>query len=307
MPDYPTGWIDDPRECELMVAALERPLFSLAAPEAAGSGEGKTVLLYHAVRQVFGRDLVHRQTVGDCVSHGWALGVDYLSAVEEVMHGERENQTTETATEPLYAYSRVEVGGGKLGGGDGSVGGWAARAVRQGGTLLRKQYRLDGQAADFRRYSGTTAREMGRPRNGVPDWIEPTMAEHPVRQTSLVTDYDEARDAIANGYPVPVCSGQGFSITRDRDGFARPQGTWRHCMLFIGVADEGRPGLLCQNSWGANWNSGPYGHHDIPDGSFWVDADVATRMLRGKDSYAMSSYAGYPIRDTLTDWLVGWS
>jgi hypothetical protein len=54
------------------------------------------------------------------------------------------------------------------------------------------------------------------------------------------------------------------------------------------------------NSWGADWISGPK-RHDQPDGSFWVDADVAERMLRGQDSFAVSGYEGYPAQPELYD------
>jgi hypothetical protein len=64
-------------------------------------------------------------------------------------------------------------------------------------------------------------------------------------------------------------------------------------MLFCGVDDESRrPGLLCWNSWGDDWISGPT-RHGQPAGSFWVDADVADAMLRQEDSYAISGYEGF--------------
>jgi hypothetical protein len=100
-----------------------------------------------------------------------------------------------------------------------------------------------------------------------------------------------------SGYPVPVCSGQGVSSTRDSEGFAAPRGSWAHCMCFTGVRFGARPGLLCQNSWGPNWIDGPKYPEDQPEGSFWVDADVATRMLKGGDSFAVSGYEGFPFRD----------
>ena len=76
-------------------------------------------------------------------------------------------------------------------------------------------------------------------------------------------------------------------------------------MLGSGLVDDARrPGGLIQNSWG-EWNGGPTGEHDIPPGSFLVDADVLDRMLRRQDSYAMSSYQNYPRRD-MEVWLSGW-
>ncbi len=286
------GWSYDWRAVDEFVATLRRPMFCTGAAPLAGSGEGKTVLLHQAVERVAGQFPVRTQTIGDCVSHGWALAVDVLKAVE-IDNGESESWKTITATEPIYASSRVEVGGGRLGNGDGSYGAWAARAVQEYGTLLRQRY----GRYDLSTYSGSKARQWGRRNGGVPDDLEPAMREHPVRSVSLVASYEEARDAIANGFPVPVCSNQGFSSRRDPEGFARPRGNWAHCMCFVSVDDDRRPGLLCVNSWGASWITGPK-RHGQPDGSFWVDADVAHRMLsRQPDSYAISNFEGYPSRD----------
>ncbi len=46
--------------------------------------------------------------------------------------------------------------------------------------------------------------------------------------------------------------------------------------------------------WGGNsFVDGPK-RHGQPDGSFWADASVINRMCAQGDSFAMSSYAGYP-------------
>jgi hypothetical protein len=120
--------------------------------------------------------------------------------------------------------------------------------------------------------------------------------QHPIKRVALVRNFQEAAAAIAAGYPVPVCSGQGFSSKRDSEGFARASGSWSHCMCFIGVRHD-RPGLLCLNSWGPDWISGPKWPSDQPDGSFWVAKDTAERMLAGQDSFAVSAYEGFPWRD----------
>jgi hypothetical protein len=272
---------------------MKHPVFGVAAAPIRDSGKGKVVLLHKALIQVMGRFPVHEQTIGDCVSHGWGLGIDVLKAVQ-IAAGAREEFTGETATEIVYAASRVEVGGGRLGNGDGSIGAWAAQAVSETvGTLVRGKY----GDLDLTEYSGATAKKLGRRGAGVPDDLEPQAREHPVKTTSLVRTYEELRDAIANGYPVPPCSNRGFASRRDEKGFAKPSGSWAHCMLFLAVDDEdGRPGVLCQNSWGDNWISGPK-RHDQPDGSFWVDADVAERMLAEQDSFAMSGYVGFPAQE----------
>jgi hypothetical protein len=54
--------------------------------------------------------------------------------------------------------------------------------------------------------------------------------------------------------------------------------------------------LLCLNSWGTDWIDGPKWPEDMPEGSFWVNAEVATRMLSGGDSFAVSHIKGFPRR-----------
>jgi hypothetical protein len=136
----------------------------------------------------------------------------------------------------------------------------------------------------------------------LPDDLEPEARKHPVRTVSLVKSFDEARAAIAHGYPVAVCSDQGFTMERDRDGFCAPQGTWGHCMCFIGATAGRRPGLCCLQSWGPNVPGGPIGLGGHPDCAFWVEAEVADRMLGQGDSWALSAFDGFPARRL--DWRI---
>lgn len=280
----------DWKETDALMGMLRRPVFGAAAPMLKDSGKDKVVLLHKVLEEVAGKFEIHEQTIGDCVSHGWALGIDVLKAVEIHLKKEKEEFKSKTATEPIYASSRVEIGRGRLGNSDGSIGAWAARAVNEYGTLLRQKY----GRFDLTKYSGSKARSWGKANAGLPDDLEPVSREHPVRTVSLVTSYEEARDAIANGYPVAVCSMQGFQSKRDKDGFAKASGSWAHCMLFCSSDDKfKRPGLLCVNSWGPYWISGPK-RHGQPDGSFWVEADTVDKMLRrDPDSYSMSGFEGY--------------
>lgn len=223
---YLFGRKEDSKTVQDFLASNRHPLFGVSAAALRDSGKGKTVLLYEAEKKVAGRYLSHVQTIGDCVSHGFGRGVDLLACVE-IVAGEAEEWKGETATEILYAGSRVEIGGGRAGSDDGSFGGWMAKWLSLYGTILRGKY----GNLDLTKYSGATARKLGSPRAGVPDDLEPKAKEHPVRTCSLVTTYEDARDAIANGYPVAVCSNRGFNSTRDKQGFLRPSGSWPHCML----------------------------------------------------------------------------
>jgi hypothetical protein len=302
----PTGWVPDPAAVERVLATLERPLFSLASPDLRGTAE-RDVLFWEFERKVLGALLpAHRQTVGDCVSHGWGRGVQDLLLIQAADPTRREEWEGEVATEPIYGGARVEIGGGRLGG-DGAVGAWAAKWVQNYGVLLRKKY----GPVDLSEYSGERARDWGR--KGVPDELEPLAKQHPVRTVSLVTGAESGREALANGFPVPVCSNQGFSTVRDASGFCRPQGTWSHCMLARGTCRVkgplgGRPAVPLQQSWGES----PTGNNkvtlesgrevELPQGVFLVELDVFDRMLRGGDSFALSEFAGFPRRDL--DWLM---
>ena len=289
------GWIRDDAEVARIEGQMRRPSFATAGHALAGSGAGQVVLLYQWVRKVTGDDIITNQgRVGSCVAFGAKKAIDTVACVEIGLKKEPEEWVAGCCPEAVYGLSRVEIGGGRLGRSDGSIGAWAARACEKYGTLMQLKY----DNVDVRRYSQKRCREWGY--RGLPDELEPFAKKHVVKNCSAVRSYPEARDAIANGYPVTVASNQGFATRRDSEGFARPSGSWAHQMCFTAVDDKhGRPGLLCENSWGPSWISGPK-RHEQPEGSFWVDADVAERMLRQNDSWAFSAFSGFPRRQI--DW-----
>jgi hypothetical protein len=270
------------------LAASRRPVFAASAAPIRGIGKGKRQLGYLDTRQVVGRDLLNRQTIGDCVSHGFAAARDQL-ACSQIVAGLPQRWVAPCATEVSYALSRVECGRGRING-DGSVGAWMADAFTKYGSLSRLKYGRH----DLTEYDGNRARDWGR--SGCPDELEPPARDLLIQTASLITTYEDAVDALYQKFTIPVCSSFGFSSRRDQLGFARREGSWRHCMAFLAVDDDPKnPGLLCQNSWGV-WNDGPK-RHDQPDGSFWVRPEDADRMLREGDSYALSGFLGYPALD----------
>ena len=348
---FPTGYVPNLGGTNDFLRKLDRSGtpsdFKHAAPEIMRGKHGRVgdkdaVLLYVYLYYVCPDWLVGRQGIGDCVSWGWAHACELLSAVAK-FHGQN-GKWYHVATEAIYGGARVQASGvSRAGFSDGSYGGAAAKWVKGWGVLFRRDY--DG--IDLSTYDKSRAKQWGN--SGVPESLVPLAKEHPVQSVAIVANFEEAAAAIENGYPVPVCSGQGFSTRRDKDGFAAPQGSWSHCMCFIGMRRGARPGLLCLNSWGPDWISGPkwpperptrfennpdeclrlpsmtfaslrkqagFDHEpqrpfaDLlaqagadepipppqPDGSFWVDASVATRMLVGRDSFAISEYKGFPVR-----------
>ena len=66
--------------------------------------------------------------------------------------------------------------------------------------------------------------------SGVPSDLKQIAQDNQVLTTSLIKTVDEARDALANGYGISVCSSYGFSNRRDSKGFARKTTSWAHAM-----------------------------------------------------------------------------
>ena len=273
-----------------LVETSKYAYFSDGASKIKGSGKGKLSTPYKSVLKFDKKPYLERQSTGDCVSHGTRNAVDLTRAVEIDIKGEPESWVAKGATEAIY--------GARGHGGQGMSCSRAAQFVsKTGGVVLRKNY---PGVADFSKYNGSMGANWG-PR-GLPDKVIDVANDHQVRTVSLIKTIDEARDALANGYGIAVCSGYGFSNKRDSKGIARKSGGWSHCMAWIACDDTGKePLFLVQNSWG-KWNDG--GHPDwgpIPDGSFLIRAEDAAGMLKANGSYAFSDFNGFPPQ-TLPDY-----
>lgn len=311
------GWLNRPEEVERLMKGMKIPLFGNALP----CDEKKTVLLSDNFKKVTGVDQwPGPQLIGDCVSMGWGGGTEDLQIgqilsllsssgffkdnpehlelasaipllqieeVKDVLHMNGINYK-DIATESIYGFSRCEVGGQWNSHEDGSVGAWAADAVTKFGVLTRESVGP---------YDGKRAKLWGA--KGVPDNLEAEARLHLWKITSQVSSFTEAAAAIQGFKPVMVCSNRGFSMNRDKQGFCSPSGSWGHCMRFMGVRWD-RPGLLCFQRWGANNPSGPTDLNQ-PSNTFWVDADVADRMLKQGDSFTGDHFEAYK-SDNFVDW-----
>lgn len=287
------GWIPDPAQVRAVTETLPEPDFATTPAYRQTYSGPEDVFLWDASRKVLGAILPPRDqgSVGSCVAFGTASAIEHMLCVQ-IANGSRE-EYRDLVQEVIYGGSRVEIGGGRVRG-DGSVGAWAARFVVSYGILHRGVF----GRFDLRAYDVPRCREFGR--FGVPDELEPEIRRHPVKAVSNVTSWEAARAAICNGYPVIVCSDQGFRSKRDADGFCSPSGTWYHCMALVGVCGGPRPGGYLLNSWGERFHSGPTGPGNPSPSGFWVDAAVLDRMLRQGDSWAFSGVKGFPSRKL--DW-----
>jgi len=260
-------------------------LFGDASKKIKNSGKSKLSTPYKSVLKFDKNPYNERQTTGDCVSHGTRNACDVSRAVEIDVHGEREGWIARGATEAIY--------GARGWAGQGMSCSRAAEFVSAvGGVVVRQNY---PGVADFTKYNGNLGAGWGG--RGLPDKVIDLANDHQIKTVSLVKTIEEARDALANGYGLAVCSNYGFSNKRDKKGFAAQSGSWAHCMAWIACDDTGdEPAFLVQNSWG-KWNDG--GHPEwgpIPDGSFLIRADVAEGMLKQSGSYAFSQFDGFPLQ-----------
>lgn len=295
-----TGW-KPPTEAERArtLRLLNTPRWEDTEAFGGGAGPEDDAPVWRFYQKVTGQPVPadDQGQIGSCVGFGSARAAE-LSLASKI-HGKRgpPQQFSTNLREAIYAGSRINVDPrNPIDGGDGSTGERAARWLKAGvGGLLPT-----GQHGN---YSVSRCREWGN--RGVPANLVPDCQANPC-DTTLVTSANQAREALQQGYAIFVCSDQGFTQVRDKDGFLRPSGTWMHCMCIAGYQGGQRKGFLIINSWGSGWVSGPTGRFDdIPPGSFWADVQTVDRMLKQGDSYAVSDVNGFKRRKILPDdWIV---
>lgn len=284
---YKDGFVGswcDPEDVDKLLGELPHPLFGAAAFNLYGTGNGKLALLFKSILPfdpTFGSH--ENQLQGDCVSHSTRNAVD-VTRCHEIVGGQREDFVARGATEAIY--------GARGHSGEGMSCSVAARFVHQtGGILVRKKY---GEY-DLSKYTAIGGKWGSR---GVPEELVKEAKKHQVKTISLINTVQQAKDAIANGYSISVCSMSGFSSKRDQYGIAKRSGSWAHAMAWVGMDDTrevyNETLFLVQNSWGI-WNGGPK-RHEQPDGSFWIRETDAAEMLSGNGSWVFSDVDGFPPR-----------
>jgi hypothetical protein len=283
------GWVRNNGSVNAVLGTLPNGgRFSAVARPLMQAGPKGDALLYQAWVKALGAlpKAHNQQDVGCCVSEGYSEAVELLQAVENVQLGE--NQLYKTVSHSaIYGLARDR--GHMLGNQDGLVGAYAAESVMKDGVVSCED------AGETNQTSGL-AKKWGR--TGVPVNIAKLAKERTVKAVALVESADEVRIALQNGYPVPVCSDQGFSMERDADGRCRPSGSWAHCMLICGYRSDKDQFCIIQ-SWGDNVPSGPTSLGQ-PDYSFWVDSRVVQHMVSQGDTFALSNFDGWPAQNI--DW-----
>jgi hypothetical protein len=254
------------------------------------------IFLYRAVEKVKpGHFPLNQGPIGTCVAFGHAAACDVLLAIDKIAG--KSSKWLPASPESLYGGARNESKGRITGSrSDGSNGFAATRWLKEvGGVIYQQVY----DKYDLSKYDTRRAKDWGAEGNGgsedgriIPGPFDKEATKHPIKGVALVKTLEELDVALKNGWPVTICSGQGFDNTRDQDGFCSARGSWAHCMVVLGKRNEGRKGYLILNSWGSTWVSGPK-YKDQPDGSFYCEPATMARILRAGDSWALSNAEGF--------------
>ena len=300
------GWIPWEKRNRKQRQATDRivgamPKFFLAK-QTKGT-QGACVKLWDAVKFVRGGKFLPclAQATGSCVGNGAWNAVMTLMSWEIARRGEAEQYQRVFLP---YHYGRGRYHAGISGTGEGSTGSGQAEALVKDGVIIQQEGLPEPSGGEAGLCWGSSVEMQWSNGKKIADkWV--TLGQkHPVKTASLVTSYDQVRDAISNGYPVTVASNRGFKMTPKVDkgkSWGVPSGTWWHQMFFDAVDDDSaRPGSHIGNSWGADAHGTPA--DDSPPGGFWVDADVVDYMVRQEDSFAFSQFDGFPEQEM--DWML---
>lgn len=294
-PAHLMGWNEDlakSEETQLLIAQM--PPFQIDGVKRDNSQANVRLWEYAEEIGVDPATFLFRQEIGDCVSFGWSNGTNFLQCVQIALGQQAEFRPS---FQPyIYGTSRVQIGEGRLGNSDGSVGAWAAKAVQQYGILA-----ADDEGVP--KYAGSIAKQWGR--TGPPKQFISIAQETLIKTVSPVQSAADVRDSICNGYPVPICSNAGFgSINKSHDRqVGRWTTSWGHCMCLTAYdgsedgrkAGGGEPVYYCQNSWGPNAHPKPL--QGEPAGGFWIRESDVEKIVQQGDSYAISSFVGFPSQD----------
>lgn len=254
------------------------------------------------------------QTTGDCVSHAGKnnglvqICVDVVTGTPDAETGKVEGYPT---VSPLAEKNGV-VACENLYGMRGHMGEGAScdtlihYATQTGGIMLRQNYPELG--INLEKYDASIG--IGWGGSGTPANVTAAGHQHPLRTATDCPTHIVARDFLANGYSIWVCSSLGFSSTRDENGFSVQQGSWGHSWMIDGYDDRpevvqkyGFPLAHFVHDW-AMWNHGGTlimgTDKHIPEGTMWINATLLDKC----DCTAMSSINGWPRRD-LPSWSLG--
>lgn len=253
-------------------------------PLRADAGAPRYSVNYQVVRKILGKDLVNiPQEIGDCVSWGGRNASALTGCCDILVRGDRE--TWEDPFPPFYyGTSRVQIGGGRLGNSDGSLGSWLAAAVMKYGTIY---FTTQGVP----KYSGSVAKQWGY--QGPPRQFLDVGPTFLIKSAVRIKSWAELVDYVTNGYGCTIASNQGFAMEPDGSGFHRASGSWAHQMAIWEVDEEWTdPYGIIRNSWGdVHGRLKDFRTNDpLPPGCLRVHRRTIESMISSGECFAFTQY-----------------
>jgi len=230
------------------------------------------------------------QKTGDCVSMGACQAGQYMQLFEMSKRGQEE--MFKLWFPPyIYATSRVDIGGGRLGRSAGSTGAWAAQAMQRLGVLF-----MDDPGVP--QYSGDLADDWGY--RGAGDRFKKEASDNPVQGAAKLTTVEQIRTALCNykmvtyaimwpydtePYTAKGKSGKEYPVMKR----GREVGGHQVCLLHW---NDDIDGAFCLNSWsdrvhGPNLNGEPKG------GAYILRRDIERDLGGYSEFYALSDFQGF--------------
>lgn len=226
------GVVNDPEETAKIVGSWRTQRIEDHLAELTAGDLPEDVFASEIEEKVLGKRLAtwNQGSVGSCVSHGTGRAYQDVLLAQIATGAAEQWPGYEVCREAIYGGSRVEVGGGRLGRGDGSVGAWAADYMTKwGGGLLYKKYAEVDLSGG---YNETRCRDWGY--KGVPDNLEPIAKANPVKEATLVTTLAGLTAAIRALKFVSICGSKGRTMKRRAGGYCPVEGQWAHCQAIRG-------------------------------------------------------------------------
>lgn len=298
--NWQSGWRNDPELVAEFVSTLPQPTFGdTEANDIALEDLPKEVCLWSVCGKVIKKPTLkveNQGNLGSCTGFAACRAIEYTYLVE-IANGDLE-EFKYLSRGIQYAGSRVEANGGTSAfRGDGSTGSLNAKFATQWGIIDQNIY----AGYDLSQYDIPVIREWAS--KGVPDVLEPYIKQHKISGCTLVRNVEEARKAIAQGYSISVCSNQGFTTSRDKNGICYPKGNWGHALNVSGyVHIKDKLYFAIENSWGLYMGTNNLPPNNPNAGTFLCDSGVFNSMLSMSDSFAYCGVNGF--KKKKIDWQI---
>lgn len=278
-----------PETEEVTQIVRARPPLYAQFPNMQGRWDGKTTVNHwEAILKNYNGDwtkaeeLIHYQPRGTC---GGRAGSFVGDAVQHILIGTAKRaKFLRTSHAAVYYFARkihnMLGGDWRDEGNDGVASGSVPEALVRMGYANREEAK---DAAWYGPGSDDLACQLAAGMHkDLARQLEEAAKDNLITAWAPVTSAQELADGIASGGVGIISDTQGYSMSRDANGFCRPQGTWYHYHVRIsvlGTDQYAKKGFGYNQSWSKNTPSGPRlkGH---PGNCFGVDWDVDDRNCR---------------------------